>query len=138
MNPFSVLASKIYGGLLVASLVGGAFVLASKNAHINRLEGSLEKQATQIVTLRAERDTARANVTTVKAGLAQCNAGVTAAAEQANRLAAQGAKAVAEVQKAGEAALAKTTRRIEALPTNGRTAAEQCAQADAILLGAAQ
>ena len=138
MNIFSPLTSQIFGGALV---LGAAWFVIDEVAD-NRAYSKLEKRANDLDDendqLKVNLATARGNVTSLKAGLNQCNAGVAAAAAQRQAMARAGAAAVAEVRKAGEDALAATRRTLDSMPTDGATAAEQCAQADAILQGGAR
>lgn len=134
---FSVLSSKIFGGTTLVLMAALAFILVSKNAVISHQDKLINDPKTGYVARLAA---AEANVTTLKQnqgaleqGVATCGDSVRAAADAANRAANVGLQALAAV-KSQTSAIA----RLQAMPTNGATPAEQCAQADAILLEGAK
>lgn len=131
---FSVLTSKVFGGLLIAVMVLFAIDEYSDNKEMKAAETTIAANKTTISDLRTNLATARSNTVTAEAGLRQCNAGVKALADQRDAMARAGTAAVQQVRRAGEQALEATNRRLSRMPTDGATAAEQCEQADAILL----
>lgn len=131
---FSILTSKIFGGVAAALLVALIFVYVSKTAVISHQDKTLRAQATAISNLKSDLRTARANADKLEFGLEQCNASAHSAAETATRIAQAGAAAVEQVRAAGVASTSAAVRRLEAMPRDGATAAQLCEQADAILL----
>lgn len=131
---FSILTSKIYGGVAVAILLAFIFMIVTKNAVISHQDKTLQAQSTTIANQKADIATLRGNYNVVRAGLDQCNESSANAAALATQIAQAGAAAVSQVKQAGAASTASAVRRLSNLPRDGATADEQCAQAADLLL----
>lgn len=135
---FSVLSSKIFAGVTAALLLALIALKITTGIQIATRDKMLEQQSVKIGKLEANNATLKGNVTTLQAGLNQCNTSAKNAAELASKIAASGAAAVERVRAAGVTATASAVRRLEVLPRDGATPAEQCAQANDIFLQGAQ
>lgn len=133
---FSILTSKIYGGVAVGLALALAYVVVTKNAVIDNQAETLRENTTTIGNLKSDLRTARSNNDKLEFGIQQCNAGVQAAADAASVVAQAGVRAVEQTRKAGAAVAAKVDR-INALPAAGPPSA-LCEQADDILLEGAR
>lgn len=131
MNPFSILTSKIFAGTSVVLLLTLIALKISTGIQIKTRDEMLEKQSDQIVELKANNSTLRANQSELEKGVAQCNASVAVAAAKANEAAAAGTAALNEVRRSG-GRVTSAIAAIQAMP------AASCADAEAILRGAAQ
>jgi hypothetical protein len=124
---FSILTSKIFGGLALGLAMTLAFVVWSGDRREAKLEANIAKQVKVIAKLRRDNETLKGNVDKVEGALAVCNAGVDAAARTANAIGRAGAAAVEAVQKAGGVAAARSVAAVKAMP------AATCQDAEAIL-----
>lgn len=126
-NPFSVVTSKVYGGLAVVLALTLIAVTVTKNNEINKLSDMVEQRDETLLVVRANLTTARNNVRAVEDGLLECNAGVAAAAQAANQVALAGKQAVQAVQAAGRKATQARIKQVQAAPQ------ATCADAEALL-----
>jgi len=124
---FSILTSKIFGGLALGLALALAFAVWSGDRRETKMQVTIDKHVSVNAALRRDVATLTANGVIVEQGLAQCNASVDAAARAANIVAKAGESAVRAVQKAGGAAAAKGVAAVQAMP------AATCEDAEAIL-----
>lgn len=133
---FSVLSSKIYGGLSLALLAALAWVMVSKSAVISHQDKLINDPKTgyvaQLAAARANEATLKLNQSVLVNGVNQCNSKVDAAVKAAEDAAAAGRAALAIVER-NSAATRSVIAAVKAIPA-GSTPGEQCAAADAILL----
>lgn len=135
---FSALSSKIFAGTTTFLLLALIVLKVTTSVQINTRDKALKEQREQIAAMQVVINTLKANADTLEFGLKQCNDSARAAAETADRIARAGVNAVEQVRRAGAASTASAVARLEALPRDGATPADLCAQADAILLEGAQ
>ena len=124
---FSILTSKIFGGLALGLAFTLAFVIWSGDRREAKLETAIAKQDKVIKRLGDEILVLASNATALEQGLGQCNASVDAAARAATAIGRAGVNAVATVQKAGQASSARAAKAVQAMP------AATCEDAEAIL-----
>lgn len=119
---------KLIGiGLLVIAF---GIMLAVKNGEIRSRDRTIEKQGGQIVTLTSDLRQCRANTATLQAGIEAQNTAL-------QRVQAQGASRVAELERTLSAARisAQTAQSRAAAILARRPGADQCADALAVIRG---
>ena len=108
---FSVLTSKIFGGVAVALAAALAFTVITYEAKIGVYNNQLRKADGQITGLQADVAALRSNNAQLDAGVKQCNASIDALASVAKVVSNNGAVAV----KAAQANRSEVTERIETI-----------------------
>lgn len=108
---FSVLTSKIFGGVAAGLAVILAVTVIGYEGKIGVYQNQLEKADGQITGLQADVAALRSNNAQLDAGVKQCNASIDALASVAKVVSNNGAVAV----KAAQANRSEVTERIETI-----------------------
>lgn len=130
---FSVLTSKIFGGMSLALAAALAFVSISKNAEISALQKSIDKPVTgwaaRLNACTIDLATVRGNAALLSGALSDQNRAVSDLEARAAAAHAKGAFDRSEAAKKVSAAQAQV-----AALRNARAGADQCASADQLIL----
>lgn len=112
---FSILTSKIFGGLSVGLALTLATVIVWKNAEIGNVQDQLMAAQTVIAEQKVDLATLRGNQKGLEVGLAQCGTSVENYKTFTEQLTNAGVAALSEVQK-GTASMNAKLKRIDAMP----------------------
>lgn len=112
---FSVLTSKIFGGLSLTLLAALVWIKLSTGMEIASLNRDIEGYQAKIASQQVDLSTLRGNQKGLEAGVLACNTSVDAYKNVVESLAKAGNAALAEVQK-GTATLNRRLGAIDAMP----------------------